>query len=228
MTDETEFLQRRALMTGAAVLGAGLAAAAPANAQAKRAPAAWTPANEKLDDWLDIPSAHRFVFDCTTAEGAGAALTFMRNYYLYNKQGYGLDPSSLAVVLILRTDATPAGYNDTIWAKYGKFLGANAKLTDPVTKAAPLRNIYNTKGVSAPGANGITLSDLVERGARIAICGAATTGVSEFLARAAGGQADAIHAELAANLVPGARLVPAGIITLNRAQERGYAAAHIG
>jgi intracellular sulfur oxidation DsrE/DsrF family protein len=30
-----------------------------------------------------------------------------------------------------------------------------------------------------------------------------------------------------ANLIPGARIVPAGIIAVNRAQERGYTAASV-
>jgi intracellular sulfur oxidation DsrE/DsrF family protein len=34
---------------------------------------------------------------------------------------------------------------------------------------------------------------------------------------------DAVFNELAANLSPNARLVPAGVVTLGRSQERGYA-----
>jgi intracellular sulfur oxidation DsrE/DsrF family protein len=225
MTENSDFQQRRALMAGAAVLGAGLAAADPARAQGGRA---WSPVKEKLDDWMEIPGAHRFALDCVTPHGAGAALSYSRVYYVNSKSGYGLDPSSLALILILRTDATPAGYNDVIWAKYGALLGAKAGLIDPDTQAPPLRNLYNTKGVSAPGANGVTLADLAQRGARFAVCGSATLGVSEFLAKQTGGQADAIHAELVANLVPKARLVPAGIIAVNRVQERGYAVAYAG
>jgi intracellular sulfur oxidation DsrE/DsrF family protein len=227
MTEDSDFLQRRALVAGAAVLGAGLAAAAPA-AGAQTRHAAWSPVKEKIDDWMEIPGAHRFVFDCATPEAAGAALSYARVYYVYSKSGYGLDPSSLALILILRANATPVGFNDAIWAKYGGLLGANAKLLDPETHAPPVRNIFNTKTVSAPGANGVVLSDLVQRGTQFAVCGNATTGISEFLAHATGGQASAIHAELAANLIPNAHLVPAGIIALNRAQERGYAVAHIG
>ncbi|PYS02813.1 MAG: hypothetical protein DMG12_13285 [Acidobacteria bacterium] len=38
----------------------------------------------------------------------------------------------------------------------------------------------------------------------------------------AGGNADAIYNELVANIVTNARMVPAGIVAVNRAQERGY------
>ena len=37
-----------------------------------------------------------------------------------------------------------------------------------------------------------------------------------------GADSSAILAELSANLVPNARLAPAGILVVNRAQERGY------
>jgi hypothetical protein len=234
MTDDSDFLQRRALVTGAAMLGAGLAAVAPAVAQAqaqaqtKGATAAWRPAKEKVDDWLDMPGAHRFVFDCITPDGAGAALRFAHTYYDYNREGYGLAPSSLAVVILLRAAATPFGYNDAMWAKYGAVISETIKLVDPATKAAPVRNLYNIKGAPAPNAGGVTQSDLVERGAHFAICGSATDGISQILAKATGGQAAAIRAELSANLAPNARLVPAGIVTLNRVQERGYAVAYIG
>jgi intracellular sulfur oxidation DsrE/DsrF family protein len=228
MTDDSEIVQRRAVLTGAAVLGAGLAAAAPAEAAVSGAPAAWAPAREKLDDWLDIPAAHRFLFDCVTPPGVPTLLGSARNYYLANRDAYGLEPSRLAVVVIFRTAAVPFGYTDAIWAKYGRVLGPNAQVIDPATGAAPTRNIFNVKGAPGPGAGGVVLSDLADRGAQFAICETATRGVAQALAAATGGQAAAIHAELAANLIANARLVPAGIVTLNRAQERGYAVSHIG
>ena len=43
-----------------------------------------------------------------------------------------------------------------------------------------------------------------------------------MIARAVGGNAEAVNKELIANLVSNARMVPAGIVAVNRAQERGY------
>jgi intracellular sulfur oxidation DsrE/DsrF family protein len=37
-----------------------------------------------------------------------------------------------------------------------------------------------------------------------------------------GGSTDTIYNELVANLISNSRMVPAGIVTVNRAQERGY------
>ena len=46
-----------------------------------------------------------------------------------------------------------------------------------------------------------------------------------MLATGSGGNADAIYNELAANLIPNAHLAAAGVVAVNRAQERGYTAA---
>ena len=58
------------------------------------------------------------------------------------------------------------------------------------------------------------------------VCQMATRNISERIARATGGDAGAIFKELATNLVDNARLVPAGIVAVNRAQERGYSFVH--
>jgi intracellular sulfur oxidation DsrE/DsrF family protein len=55
----------------------------------------------------------------------------------------------------------------------------------------------------------------------------ATQGIAGQLAGKTG-DAAAIEAELKANLVPGALIVPSGITIVNRAQEHGYAIAYIG
>jgi intracellular sulfur oxidation DsrE/DsrF family protein len=43
-----------------------------------------------------------------------------------------------------------------------------------------------------------------------------------MIARAVDGKRDEIYKELSANLITNGRLVPAGILAVNRAQERGY------
>jgi hypothetical protein len=48
------------------------------------------------------------------------------------------------------------------------------------------------------------------------------------IARKVDGDADAIYKEMAANLVGNGHFVAAGIIAVNRAQERGYSIAYTG
>ena len=59
-------------------------------------------------------------------------------------------------------------------------------------------------------------------GVQFAVCSMATTRISGTIARATGGDAKTIFTELTANLVDNARMVPAGIVAVSRAQERGY------
>lgn len=56
----------------------------------------------------------------------------------------------------------------------------------------------------------------------------ATRRLAGGIAQSTGGNADAVYNELAANLLNNARLVPAGIVAVNRAQERGYSLAYGG
>jgi hypothetical protein len=59
------------------------------------------------------------------------------------------------------------------------------------------------------------------------VCGAATTFIAGMLAGEKG-DASAVEAELIANLVPGARIVPAGVIIVQRAQKSGFSYTFAG
>jgi intracellular sulfur oxidation DsrE/DsrF family protein len=211
-----------AIGTGAVVLGA---AAVPREASAKNA--RWQPAFEKDDDWMEIPSRHRLVFDATSADGAAHALFFARNYIGVNKSAYGIEPAQLATIIILRHMATVFAFNDAIWAKYGKILSSMAKFVDPKTQDAPNRNLYDVKGYGPGLANAdATLSDLAAQGVRFAVCGAATQRIIGLIAAQTKADAEEVRQELQSHLVPNGRMVAAGIVTVNRAQERGYAMSY--
>ena len=212
------FLTR--LGMGVGVVGASVAHSPEARAQSA-ADARWQPARHAQDDWFDkIPGQHRFVFDTTTADGIGMALQFGNNYFTANQTGYGLQDSDLAVVIVVRHKSTSFGYNDAMWAKYGKHLSEHANFTDPKTKEAPTVNVHATTGNGAGQAG--RMDALLKRGVHLAVCQMATRNIAGIIARATGADTDTIFNELGANLVSNARLVPAGIVALNRAQERGY------
>jgi len=201
----------------AAVGGAGLLQAQSGSA------GRWQPARESKDDWLDrIPGKHRIVFDATTPDGFGYALLFAGNYFIANHDGYGLRDSDVAVVIVARHHATPFAFNDAMWNKYGVKISELASFTDPRTKSAPTSNLYNLpEDLRLPNRGG-TIDALIKRGVQFAVCQAATQGLAEPLAAAVNGNADSVYKELSTNLVGNSRLVPAGIVTVNRAQERGY------
>lgn len=218
------FLAR--LGAGMTMAGATLAAgASPAQAQSPES-GRWQPARHAQDDWMDqIPGKHRFVFDTTSAAGFGVGLAYANNFFVANESGYALKDPDAAVIIVARHFATPFAYKDAIWAKYGATLAGVTKLNDPKTKQPPAVNLYNAAGYDDLASMGTTVDTLVKRGAQFAVCQMATRFFAGMLARSSGGNADAIYNEVVANLIPNAHVVPAGIVAVNRAQERGYSLA---
>lgn len=206
---------------GAGVFGAGMIASAAAEAQGQTASDSFRPARHAQDDWYDkLPGIHRYLIDSASADGFGWALWFAGNYYTANQDAYGVKDSDLAVIIVARHKATSFAYNDAIWAKWGNHLSEQALFVDPKTKEPPKTNWY-----AGPG-DGSQLSGkmdpLLKRGVQFAVCSMSTRAIATRIAKANGLEVDAVVKEIVANLVPNARMVPAGVVAVNRAQERGY------
>lgn len=206
------------------ILGLGIALGAAASSSAKAAPAATSyPVMEPQDTWLDGGGRrHRMVFDSISGNGAGDALAFARNFYTVNGKAYGIAENEISVIIIFRHLSTPFGFTDVVWARYGAIFVDRTKLNDPRTSAPPKVNLFNIELKDGMSNRGATLGALAQLGARFAICGSATHAIAETIAKKTGGEAEAVFQDLTANLVPGALMVPAGIVALNRAQEHGY------
>lgn len=228
MTDRLS--PRRSFLTGLGVSAVGIGAmTAIADAQAPPAGGRFQAARHAADDWMDqVPGKHRVVLDSVSADGAGAALLYANNLYVANQQGYSLGEKDLAIIVVLRHFATAFAFNDTIWAKYGKPMADVLKFSDPNTKQPPATNLYNaaTYGMALPNF-GTTIDSLVKRGTQFAICDAATHFMAGQLAGTSG-NADAVYKEFAANTIPNSRFVPAGVVGVTRAQERGYSLIYAG
>lgn len=221
LMERRSFLAR--LGAGAGILGAaGISTPLTASPAASDEP--WRPARHAQDDWYDqIPGQHRLLFDSTSPDGLALALRFANNYFTVNQSAYGLKDSDLAVVIVARHKSTSFGYNDAMWAKYGKQLSEQAEFTDPKTKEPPKINMYAAPADGSDQSG--TMAALIKNGVHFAVCQTASRGIAGRIAKATGGDADAILKEIGANLIPSARFVPAGIIAVNRAQERGYSFA---
>lgn len=213
-----------AAFTGAFATPASVASAQPASATP------WQPARHAQDDWFDtLPGQHRVFFDATSPTGAGEAITFANNFLVASRQGYGLAESENAVVIGLRHWATVFAFSDAIWAKYGAHIAERIHFTDPKTQAAPTINVYQAAGYGMQLPNrGTTLSDMLRRGAHFAICDMGTNAFAGLIAAKVNGTTKDIYDELRANAIGNAHFVAAGIVAVNRAQERGYAISHIG
>lgn len=217
------------LNSGAASLAA-VALGGVAMAQQKSTPAGrWEPARHEKDDWLDqLPGKHRLIFDTTMFAGFGDALAFARNFMAVNRAEYGLENSDLAVVIVARHRSTPFGYNNAMWEKYGTPLATRAGFEDPKSKTAPKANVFNSGDYGNLLTNrGTTLDSLSKEGVQFAVCSMATRAYAALAAETVGGNARAVFDELTSNLVSNARMVPAGIVAVNRAQERGYSLASV-
>jgi hypothetical protein len=203
----------------ATVVAGGTTAQAQSSAGSR-----WQPQRYEKDDWLDkFPGKHRMVFDTTKFEGFGEAIAFANNYLRSSRSEYNLQNSDMAVLIIARSRSTQFAYNDQMWAKYGTVLSRRSSYTDPKTKQPATSNPYNSEEIAELLPNrGTTLDALIKQGAQFGVCQVATRGISGAIAEATGGNTDAIYNELTSNLVPNSRMVPAGIIIVNRAQERGY------
>jgi len=110
------------------------------------------------------------------------------------------------------------------WAKYPQF-AALLKVEDPKTKKPAARNVPLHDNVEDQ--EGANIPALVARGVHFTVCGAATEFIAKILADKTG-DPKAIEAELAANLIPNARMVPAGVGGVQRAQKAGFAYTFAG
>ena len=179
---------------------------------------AWQAARHAQDDWFDDNAAkHRVIFDTWNPERFPDALQFSGNTVETNKTDYDLAASELAIIICVRHRTTPFAFNDAMWAKYGKAFSAQMAWTDPTTHEAPTANPYTRR-----------LAGLAEQGVKLAICNRTTRAYGANAARQAGAANDVVVKELMANTVIPGHFVPAGVIAVTRAQERGYANISIG
>jgi intracellular sulfur oxidation DsrE/DsrF family protein len=174
------------------------------------------------------------VFDSLSGDGGTEAMFFANNFLHVNQADYGLTPEQIGTVIVLRHMATPYGYNDAVWAKYGKAFADKMGLKDEMAKRAATANpvLANPPPGEAPPPGMAwlaesSINDLSRKGVRFALCGLATQAIAGMIAGTTG-DASAIVSEFKSNLVPGALIVPAGISTVNRAQEHGYSFAYVG
>lgn len=226
---DNSYADRRTIIgAGALAVGAGALATTAYTQDGSRK--RWEHMPEDQDSWLEIPNTrHRLAFDTTDAGSAAAGMNFAANYYLANATGYGINPKELGVVLILRAKSTPFAYNDSIWAKYHETFIDFLKLEGGLAERAKATNPLFTGGTPEwEGEEPRTLSELQQKGALFAVCGLATEGIAGILANGSSESASEIESDLKANLIPNARIVPAGIVAVNRVQEHGYAIAYVG
>jgi hypothetical protein len=225
---KTDNWARRSLLSG---LGAAAAAftlgSKTARAQGSAsgpAPGSFQPARHPQDEWMNaLPGKHRTIIDCAAAPSAGTGIFYANNIFTANRNGYQLADSDVAVIIVLRHQATTYAYNDAIWAKYGTVLGNMVQINDPRTNQPPTVNPLNAPEFAPVMTSlGVTAPALIKRGAHFAICDMATNRIAGVIASAVKSTQPVIYKELVANLLPNGHMVAAGVVAINRGQEYGY------
>lgn len=204
---------RRALIAGLG-MAATTATFGARGARAQSTSSPFTPARHEQDAWMGaMPGKHRVVLDVVTPPGVPDGIRFAGNLLTHNKSGYGVEESEMALIVVLRHSATAFGYNAAMWSKYGKSL--DSKATPP-----PTANPYDS-------GERMQLSGLAKRGVQFMVCGSASRGIASRIA-GQDGDVEAVLKEIAANLIPNARMVSAGVVGVTHAQEYGFSLLHVG
>ena len=191
---------------------------AGAQKSSEAAPGPFEPARHARDDWFDqLPGKHRVVFDTWTADKFDDAIRFANNIFRGNKDGYDLTERDHAVVIVVRHRTAPFAFNDAMWTKYGKPFAERMELADSRTKQPPTTNPH-----------GAPLSALIKQGVHLAVCNLTTRSLTQRLSEIAGKTPDEVYQELTTSTLGNAHFVPAGVLGVTRAQERGYAVISIG
>jgi len=178
----------------------------------------WQAARHDQDDWLDSNTAkHRVILDTWNPEHFPDALQFAGNIVETNKTDYDIPASELAVVICVRHRTTPFAFNDAMWTKYGKSMSAQMAWTAPDSQGTPTANPYGKR-----------LTALAAQGIQLAICNRTTRAYSGRAAKEANAANDVVLKEFMASTVIAGHFVPAGVVAVTRAQERGYANISIG
>jgi len=210
----TEPVVRRSFLARRAAFGSAIAgiAALPSTsaAQSSRSP------THPADAWLDeLKGQHKNIYDCVSVENGPSGWTFARNFLTANTGPiYQLKDSDINAIVSVRHLASVYGFNDAMWTKYK--LGESQKVMEGGVAA--------TKNPQTRVA-----TDLANRGVIVTVCGLATSRIARTVAGEMGLTAADVEADLRANLVTStARVVAAGVIATNRAQEKGFAYTYVG
>lgn len=203
--------ERRAILGGMGVAALAGVALASTRAAAQERSGKFEPKRHALDAWMDnLAGDHRVFIDTDNAAGGTNALRYATNILNAHTEAYGGSDADMAMIICYRHASTTYGFNDAMWEKYGAGFATMSRLPAQEGESAG----KNPQTAAIQG--------LVARGVRFAICNSATTMMSGFIARQAGLTAEEVYADLVANTIPNAHMVPAGVMALTRAQEHGY------
>ncbi|HLQ69894.1 MAG TPA: hypothetical protein VK124_10255 [Gemmatimonadales bacterium] len=216
--------RRGFLGTLAASTAAGLASLTPLSLEAatktRRIPE--NAADAAFEAWLNkITGKHKMLFDAPEVN-SGMPVVWPRVWLNGNNENYGTKDTDNSAVIVLRHAGIPIAMHDALWAKYKLGEVFNIKDGD----AAATRNVF-AKQMPLP-LPGTGIEQLLASGAQFGVCNVALTIYSGAVAQKMGLDPAAVKAEWVAGLIPGAQVVPSGVLAVARSQEKGCAYCFAG
>lgn len=167
--------------------------------------------NRDDDPWMQRLAGSgplRVVFHSHEATN-GTALTWGRTFLDTQKNNYGKTDKDCGVVVGLNGKAIGLVFNDAMWAKY------------PIAQTMGMTGTKNPAGPTGSD----QIAQLISRGGIILVCNNSLRASGQrFLPEDKRGDAAARTAfaeEARANLLPGMDIVPAMVVALQQAQDRG-------
>jgi intracellular sulfur oxidation DsrE/DsrF family protein len=168
------------------------------------------------DRWLDaLTGMHRQVYDIVTPAGT-IGIAFARNFLTANAEGYGLTDTDSSVVVSFRHRAVYYAFGDAMWEKF--------KFGESVQPEGGAQN----KNPATRNSELSLITTLQSRGVVFTVCGMALRRRAREAAQRAGTPPEAMLEQWRAGLIPGVVEVAAGVIAVNRAQERGFTYVYAG
>ena len=212
-TPRRSFLGRLTALLALGATPSALAAAAPlagrgagSRTGARTGGALWPD-----ERWLEMLAAreHRMIIE-TGIVSDGLALRRGMNFVDVLNQDYAVPDARIGLAIGFHSPALGIILHDAMWAKYALGVRFDVKNAQgaPAT-ANPFR-------AGAP----YSVEVLSTRGVVFLACNRALTRLSRDLA-GTGGDPQAMHAELVANVLPQCQVTPAMVVALSRAQSRG-------
>lgn len=195
-----------------AQLSGGIAALAGIAAPGVAQPAAIL-ANPAHDAWMRRARGRHRQFFHATSPADGAAMLMAVNYLDVYASAYGEAPGHVSAVIGVHGTALPIGLVDAAWNKYE--LGQRISVNDPDTSQPARRNVFSVGGP-------ISIDTAMRRGVVLLVCNVALTRLSSAIARARSLPEADVYNDLRASIIPDAVLVPALVVAMNRAQEKGF------
>ncbi len=205
---------RRSFLTRLLAIGATLGVGGSVGARQALAEEGGTAAAD--EPWMTrLKGTQRVVFHSHLPTD-GLALTWARTFIETQKNTYGRTDAESGVIVGLNGRSIGLLFNDAMWSKY------------PIAQTMGMTGSANPNG---PGGSNL-VAQLLERGVILLVCqNSLRASGSRFLpepARSDEKLRTAFAEEAKANLLPGVEVVPAMIVTLQQAQDRGCRYVYAG